>query len=265
MERNIGGSIKNNAGRRRCNHLLHKFPTTTFVDNMSEEEAYEPKKKVLIANCSGFIGRNLSKRFAADGFEVLGTVRESEPKPLAVSRVVDSTPEALVAAFLESELTVLDCLGDMQMSETILAAVSQAGQLETPKVLVGVSSVMTWARTSPDADEPEKPLTEGEYKRRRPHGNYKELVSLEKLVTKCKREGLRTHVVRTNGTSRRMVLSARELCSSAVCTNGAHLALWLTARTAGCRRTLVRRGGGPLPPALQVCVEQLIASIALHE
>jgi hypothetical protein len=54
---------------------------------------------------------------------------------------------------------------------------------------------MAWARTSPNADEPERPLTESDYKTRRPHGNYKELVSLEKLVTKSKREGLRAHVV----------------------------------------------------------------------
>jgi len=160
-----------------------------------EEPIYEPKKKVFVANCSGYVGRNLSKRFAADGFEVLGTVNGGEVKPLSVTKVVDSAPEAIVAAFLESEITVLDCLGDMEMSETILTAVSQSGQLETPKVLVGISSVMAWARTSPDADEPEKALTEADYKKRRPHGSYKELVSLEKLVTKCKREGLRSHVV----------------------------------------------------------------------
>ena len=158
-------------------------------------EPYVPPKKVFVANSSGFVGRNLSKRFAAAGFEVLGTLNASAPKPLAVSRVVDTKPASLVAAFLESEITVLDCLGDMEMSEAILAAISQAGQLETPKVLVGVSSIMAWARTSPNADEPERPLTESDYKTRRPHGNYKELVSLEKLVTKSKREGLRAHVV----------------------------------------------------------------------
>jgi len=160
-----------------------------------EEDTYAPPKRVFIGNCSGYVGHNLSKRFAADGFEVLGTINGSAAKPLAVTRVVDGTPEALVAAFLEADMTVVDCLGDMEMSEAILTAVSQAGQLETPKVLVGISSVMAWARTSPSNDEPEKGLTETEYKRRRPHTSYKELVSLEKLVTKSKREGLRSHVV----------------------------------------------------------------------
>ena len=161
-----------------------------------EDEVYEPKKKVFIANCSGYVGKNLSSRFAAEGYEVVGTVAAQGLKPLSVSRVVDNTPEALAAAFLESEMTVLDCLGDMAVSETILEVVSTSGPLETSKVLVGVSSVMTWARTSPDPDDIERPLTEADYKKRRPHGSYNALVQLERLITKSKRDGLRTHVVR---------------------------------------------------------------------
>jgi len=160
-----------------------------------DEEEVAPKRKVFIQNVSGFIGGNLSKKFAAE-FEVLGTLKSaSDPKPLAVSRVVESSPEAIAAAFLESDLTVLDCLGDLEAAEAMLSAIGAAGPLESEKVLVGISSVLTWARTSPDADEPEKPITEADYKKRRPHSSYKELLALEKLVTKSKREGLRTHVV----------------------------------------------------------------------
>ena len=162
-----------------------------------EEEPVEPKKKILVMGVSGYIGGNVAKRFQQEGFEVIGTLKvPSDPKPLAVERVVEPTADALAAAFLESEMTVLDCLGDMEASEAMLSAIAAAGPIESPKVLVGISSVMTWARTSPDADEPEKPLTEAEYKKRRPHSSYKDLVALEKLVTKSKREGLRTHVVR---------------------------------------------------------------------
>jgi hypothetical protein len=160
-----------------------------------EEEVAAPKPKVLIQNVSGYLGRSLSKRLAAD-YEVLGTLKAlGDPKPLSVSRVVEATPEAIGAAFLESELTVLDCLGDVEAAEAMLSAIAGAGPLESSKVLVGVSSVMTWARTSPDPDDPEKPITEADYKKRRPHSSYKGLLDLEKLVTKSKREGLRTHVV----------------------------------------------------------------------
>jgi adenylate kinase len=161
-----------------------------------EDEVSEPKRKVFIQAVSGYVGGNLAKRFATEGFEVLGTLKApSDPKPLAVTTVVEPSEEGLRNAFLECELTVLDCLGDVEAAEKMLSAIAMAEPIETPKVLVGVSSIMTWARTSPNSDEPEAALTEAEYKRRRPHSSYKELVALEKLVTKSKREGLRTHVV----------------------------------------------------------------------
>ena len=107
---------------------------------------------------------------------MIGTLKAaSDPKPLAVSSVVEPTAEGLTAAFLDAEMTVLDCLGDLEAAEAVLSAIAAAGPLENPKVLVGISSVMTWARTSQDADEPEKALTEADYKKRRPHSSYKDL------------------------------------------------------------------------------------------
>jgi len=162
-----------------------------------EEELPEPKKMVLIQACSGYIGGNLAKRFAKEGYEVLGTLKApSDPKPLAVTTVVEPTAAALTAAFREAEITVLDCLADCEAAEAMLSAIAASTEpIESAKVLIGVSSVMTWSRTSANPDEPETPLTEAEYKRRRPHSSYKDLVALEKLVTKAAREGLRTHVV----------------------------------------------------------------------
>ena len=129
-------------------------------------------------------------------FEVIGTLKPGGVKPRTVARIVENTPEALSAAFYECELTVLDLLGQGDTAEKMLEAIAGAKEIETDKVLVALSSVMTWTRTSGDADEPEKALTEEEYKRRRPHSNFKELLALEKMVVKSKRTGLRTHVVR---------------------------------------------------------------------
>ena len=151
-------------------------------------------------NVGSYLGSNLCKAFASiteERFEVIGTLKkEGEVKPRSVSKIVETTPEALAAAFFECELTVLDLLGQHDAAETLLEAIAGVRELEEDKVLVGLSSVMTWTRTSLDADEPEKALTEEEYKRRRPHSNFKELLALEKMVTKSKRTGLRTHVVR---------------------------------------------------------------------
>ena len=115
-----------------------------------EEEPPPPKKKVFIQAVSGYVGGNLAKRFAAEGYEVLGTLKSaSDPKPLAVTTVVEPSAAAILNAFLESELTALDCLGDCEAAEAILSAISASSEpIETAKVLVGVSSVATWARTS---------------------------------------------------------------------------------------------------------------------
>ena len=161
-----------------------------------EEEA--PARKVFILNAGEYIGANICKRFLSsedEKFEILGTLRSGATKPQWVKRVVDTTPEALLAAFRECELTVLDCLNAMDGAEALLEAISGVKEFEDEKVMVGVSSVMTWTRTTPDAEEREKALTEEEYKRRRPHSSFKELLALEKLVTRSKRTGLRTHVV----------------------------------------------------------------------
>lgn len=130
-------------------------------------------------------------------FEVLGTLAPGSVKPRSVTRVVENTPQALAAAFYECELTVLDLLGQSDTAEMMLESIASVKEFEDEKVLVALSSVMTWARTSLDPDEPEKALTEEEYKRRRPHSNFKDLLALEKMVTKSKRTGLRSHVVRS--------------------------------------------------------------------
>lgn len=165
---------------------------------MGDEEEPVKKRVVFIHNCGSYVGSNVARRFAQNQDSpaiVIGTLGDGQMKPRWVSRVVESTPGALREAFLEAELTVLDCLGAMTSAEEILAEVTATGELSDEKVLVGISSVMTWTRITPDAEEPEKQLTEEEYKRRRPHANFKDLLALEKLITKCKRPGLRTHVV----------------------------------------------------------------------
>ena len=42
-----------------------------------EEEPPPPKKKVFIQAVSGYVGGNLAKRFAAEGYEVLGTLKSA--------------------------------------------------------------------------------------------------------------------------------------------------------------------------------------------
>ena len=107
----------------------------------------------------------------------------------------DTEPATLKQAVLEADVVVIDCINQLDLAEAILAAIADTKEFETPTTLIALSSALTWARTSTDADEPDTPLTEIEYKRRRPHSQFKQLLAVEKLVTRAKRPNLRTHVV----------------------------------------------------------------------
>lgn len=87
-----------------------------------------------------------------------------------------------------------------ELSELVLQLLSArtAGEDESEKTVIGISTIMTWARTSPPVvEEGEEPLklTEDEYKRRRPHVNFADQHTLEKLVVKSASSTVRTHVV----------------------------------------------------------------------
>uniref|UniRef100_A0A673JZ25 Adenylate kinase 7-like n=1 Tax=Sinocyclocheilus rhinocerous TaxID=307959 RepID=A0A673JZ25_9TELE len=77
----------------------------------------------------------------------------------------------------------------------ISALHSEIEHFGSPKMFILLSTIMTWAMTKP-ADPPDIPLTEDDYKRRRPHPNFKEHTSTEKLVLKLgKTSKLATYVV----------------------------------------------------------------------
>ena len=65
-----------------------------------------------------------------------------------------------------------------------------------PKVFILISTIMTWTRTKTEQDYPDSSLTEEEYRRRKPHPNFKNHMAAEKAVIKCgKKGGLKTYVI----------------------------------------------------------------------
>ena len=98
--------------------------------NVTDEQ--EAVRKVFVLNAGEYIGANLCKRFGAsesEKFEVYGTL-EGRAKPHWVNKVVETTPDALKKAFLECELTVLDCLGNMDGAEALLESISGIKEVE---------------------------------------------------------------------------------------------------------------------------------------
>ena len=61
---------------------------------------------------------------------------------------------------------------------------SEMSTFKVRKSFVLVSTCLTWAKTKVEGEETEPSFTEDEYRRRRPHPNFKEHQNVEKLVIK---------------------------------------------------------------------------------
>jgi len=159
-----------------------------------------PRNPMFVLNAGAFVGSAISKAFydveADEGWEVTGTLSGDSTKPKWVKEVVEPTEEALTPVIARSRIIILDLVSDPRTSEKVLEILA-ANPPEDEKTLVAVSTIMTWSRTSPpeEEEEEEKALTEEEYKRRRPHVNFRDQLTLEKLVIRSKSENVVTRVV----------------------------------------------------------------------
>ena len=73
-----------------------------------------------------------------------------------------------------------------------------------PKIFIGISTVMTWAKTKVDSvnfkysikDDSDSFLAEDEYRRRKPHPNFKNHLAVEKNIIKFgKKSSFKTYVI----------------------------------------------------------------------
>jgi adenylate kinase len=142
----------------------------------------------------------------ANTFVVIGTRRHNDnKKPDWVADVVDNDdPDRLNQALDDADMVIYNIVDDASQIEAALAvvkALSHEGGTKTVKnrTFILVSTVMTWARSKPlDPDDPEIPFTDDDYRRRKPHMNFKEHCAAEKLVIKLGKSNknkLSTYVV----------------------------------------------------------------------
>lgn len=157
----------------------------------AEEEDGEPKEEVPKTGV----------------YEIVGTVKDlSKPKPDFISEVVQfSNKEELYERAMQCDIIIYDITEDSDQIEQATWIVSQLHsdldkiEKTKPRMFILVSTVMTWARSKPlDPEDPEIPFTEDDYRRRKPHPNFKEHISAEKLVLKfgkTNKSKLSTYVV----------------------------------------------------------------------
>jgi adenylate kinase len=74
------------------------------------------------------------------------------------------------------------------------AIASLCESFEKPKIFIAISTIMTWAKT--EVEEGDASIPEDEYRRRKPHPNFKEYCALEKKIVKFnKKEKFKGYVI----------------------------------------------------------------------
>ncbi|KAK3092589.1 hypothetical protein FSP39_004695 [Pinctada imbricata] len=124
-------------------------------------------------------------------YEVVGTSKDRDmQKPEFVKELIKyDNKDQLYEHLVECDIIVYDITEDPDQIDEAVWAVSELHsdleKIEKPKMFILISTVMTWAKSKPlDPDDPEIPFTEDDYRRRKPHPNFKEHISAEKTVIK---------------------------------------------------------------------------------
>uniref|UniRef100_A0A8L0DMN8 Adenylate kinase 7a n=1 Tax=Oncorhynchus mykiss TaxID=8022 RepID=A0A8L0DMN8_ONCMY len=141
-------------------------------------------------------------------FQIVGTISNNEgEKPsfalqcYAVS--ISQKRDQLLPSLLECDVVVYNisehATAEMidEATWAISALHSDIESFASQKIFILISSVMTWAMSKPaDPNDPEIPLTEDDYRRKRHHPNFKEHANAEKMVLKLgKTSKLSSYVV----------------------------------------------------------------------
>ncbi|ORZ30026.1 hypothetical protein BCR44DRAFT_1446619 [Catenaria anguillulae PL171] len=106
--------------------------------------------------------------------------------------------ENLKKLILDSSIIIVDFIHSIDDVPFILEVLNENAALfvDNPKTVIAISTILTWGRTKPDLEDPDTPLAEDEYRRRKPHPNYRTHVALEKEWVKLsKKECYRAYVV----------------------------------------------------------------------
>uniref|UniRef100_A0A3P8SAT1 Adenylate kinase 7a n=1 Tax=Amphiprion percula TaxID=161767 RepID=A0A3P8SAT1_AMPPE len=135
-------------------------------------------------------GTVASPRYGA-AFQVVGTVSSAsrEKSDFLLEQYTSPTRDRLLQCLLACDVVVYnisESATQQQVEEATWALKALHNEMEnfkSRKIFILVSTVMTWAMTKPrNQDETDVLITEGEFRRRRPHPRFRNHNDLEKLV-----------------------------------------------------------------------------------
>ncbi|XP_068874317.1 adenylate kinase 7 isoform X5 [Aphelocoma coerulescens] len=138
-------------------------------------------------------------------YEIVGTLSKpgSTNPRFAKETYVVSSREALLSHLLECEIVVYNITEDVhQIEEATWAASALHKKIETfakQKLFILVSTIMTWGNTKPpDPENPETPLSDEDFRKRKSHPSFMDYINAEKHIAKLgktNKEKFSTYVV----------------------------------------------------------------------
>ncbi|XP_060684562.1 adenylate kinase 7 isoform X4 [Hemiscyllium ocellatum] len=121
-------------------------------------------------------------------YKVVGTQRnpDAQKPDFAFEIFSFNSREQLLEYLLDCDIIIYNITETTEQideaSWAVSALHSEIGNFESSKTFILLSTIMTWGQTK--TTDPEDMLTEDEYRRRKAHPNFKDHLSLEKLVIK---------------------------------------------------------------------------------
>ncbi|MCJ8743897.1 hypothetical protein PDJAM_G00099620 [Pangasius djambal] len=183
-----------------------------------ERKQFQRTKRIFINKIDSYSSKHIAKYLstcaagdsceepgAGERFQIVGTVisKDEKRRRFALEEYSALKRDELLQHLMDCDVIVYNISEDAEAIDEATWAVSalhsEIEHFSFPKMFILVSTLMTWAKTKPaDPDSPEIPVKEEDYTRKRPHPNFREHASAEKLVLKLgktEKTKLRTYVV----------------------------------------------------------------------
>ncbi|KAJ8289022.1 hypothetical protein COCON_G00016810 [Conger conger] len=164
---------------------IAKFLSTCVVGaSLEEAEEGEMEEEDSLSN-------EQKSKLQTGTFEIVGTTlsKAEEKLSFATEEYHSMNREELLLKLMECDIIIYNVTENTdqidEASWAISALHAALDDFNDPKMFILISTVMTWVMSRPiDPEQPEIPFSEEDYRRRRPHPNFKDHISVEKLVIK---------------------------------------------------------------------------------
>lgn len=151
--------------------------------------------RVFISDLNGYVGSALRTVLAAseDEVTVVGTIEEGQTPPAKAKDVLPIGSGDVAELARSADAVVLDITNTTADTSLIIDGFRTGRYTEQDKVIVAVSSALTWSATNKPRDGGD--FSESSFKRRKPTPRFSDTKTLESHILSLSRDSLRAHVV----------------------------------------------------------------------